>query len=312
MCLQALVIKRFLAPQNIGGDTYQKQQKLDDVINDNSPCVTQFPGYLILAPEDFKFPDSWKLKPTEHWDWLAARLLTGSHQSRELVVLVDFYAVVSDRYASSKTIDFLEQARSSGSFILVLSNMAVSFWLTSRLGAEDMSEEEFSRWEQFLSDHQSVNICLEDCSGYRKSLRHAWNRSTTGEQLALAGLHYEGVVNAGSLPVIESLLARKLIHKDGLHLAIDPTVYDQSQPVSLDTLLEGAMPKNVFASKAYRYHNTLWRNFRGPFFLSIILFVFVLAYFMKEQVHIVLQTMAAAGGLLGAISGMLNKLKNTE
>ncbi len=131
------------------------------------------------------------------------------------------------------------------------------------------------------------------------------------EKLTLASLYYEGVANAGNSRAIRSLLARRLVQKDGLHLEFHDAIRDPDEPGNICGVIEEMMPRKTFLDKASRYHNTLWRSFRAPFFLTIIVFTLVLAYLMKDQMPAILQTFAAVSAIIAAAGGLLNRFSTS-
>ena len=233
----------------------------------------------------------------------------------DLLVVEDFRGVISHRTESTRVLADVESTLERGHKVVILSDIDVDHWLYHHSGADEMGLDELHRWESVIvaMEHYMLpGVSLEPmpCGRLayrlpRPSFREAWQSSSEDEQMVLAGLRYEGIVNPRNSYTLKALYRRRLIDfRNGHFEFADDDWYE---------FVGGQIHRSEFRKKAQSYKNNLWLAFRGPLLLALLVLVFFIAYVAQDEMKIafsLLGTVGAGAATLTALGGRLRDLRS--
>jgi hypothetical protein len=210
--------------------------------------------------------------------------------------------------------ELIRRLRSEGYSTVILSDIDLEHWIYHRMYAEDMPQEEFHRWEGLINSLSTFMLpiweTLPDGSRQldskswllpRRNYRRTWQRCSEDEQMVLLGLHYEGVVNPRNEFTLRSLYRRRLVEFRNGHFEFgDP---------GWKAFVAGQMHRAGFHDVANRYKNNVWRAFRAPMLLILLVLVLFIAYVAQDQMKLVFSLIGTVGGGAAALSTLGNRLR---
>lgn len=229
-----------------------------------------------------------------------------------LVLIDDFRAVVASRADSARVLEQAEEACQEGGQFVIISDIDVAHWLWHFGGAEGITMEERHRWEALLSPLTSYRLPGVKLEGdnderryYRVSTsmcRNVWECSSEDEQMVMAGLCHEGIVNPRNTFTLKALLRRRLIEYRNGHFEYGDCDWRN--------YVDGRMHKSEFRERARRYKNSSWRSFRGPIMLALLVLVFFIAYVAQDEMQVAFSILTTVGGTLAALSAFSDRIRD--
>jgi hypothetical protein len=230
-------------------------------------------------------------------------------ESENLLIIKDFFASVKDRTASAKLMDLIRRKRQEGFSTVILTDIDLDHWVYHRLHAEDMPEQEFHRWEAMITSLPTFMLPLwhdgrPQTASYqlpKRSYRRTWQHCSEDERMVLAGLRYESVVNPRNSYTLRSLYRRRLIEFRNGHFEFGDNDWYQ--------FVGGQMHRAEFRNLAHRYKNNVWRAFRGPMLLILLVLVLFLAYVAQDQMKFAFTILGTVGAGAASLTTLGNKLR---
>jgi hypothetical protein len=235
-------------------------------------------------------------------------------EGRKLLIVKAFYAVIKDRRASARVMELIRRKRKEGYCTVILSDIDLDHWIYHRMHAADMPQQEFHRWEGLITSlptfmlprwRTASNGSREmDKTSYqlsRRGYRRTWNHCSEDERMVLLGLHYEGVVNPRNEYTLRALYRRRLIEFRNGHFEYGDSGWYE--------FVGGQMHRSMFHSVAQRYKNDVWRAFRAPMLLLLLVLVLFIAYVAQDEMKIAFSLLGTVGGGAAALSTLGSRLR---
>jgi hypothetical protein len=263
-----------------------------------------------------------KLNPAKH----GVGDLAGGHLKRlpdGQLVLPDLYAAICDQGYSAIVAETLLKAMTEDRGVYIITDIVPAYWLKHRQGADSPSASQFHNWERLLREIPVARLDTlaepqSSCIDYRR----AWVRSDKDEQMALAGLYYEGIVNARNRNTLASLLNRQLVREENYHLVFDEDPLRRGAPArpgepgqpeySWGQFLHDNLPYSEFKREARTYENSSWIAWRGPMLLALLALMCFLAYTAQDEVGTLLSLMATVATAIGGLVTMGDRLRSFQ
>jgi hypothetical protein len=285
---------------------------LDDL---DDGAIVVYPAGLGVKTAFALFTEDMELFAREYSDDRARVELWGVKdvalvESEKLLIIKDFFVSIKDRTASAKLMDLIRRKRAEGFSTVILTDIDLDHWVYHRLHAEDMPEHEFHRWEALITSLPTFMLPLREdgepqTASYlltKRSYRRTWQHCSEDERMVLLGLHYEGVVNPRNSFTLRSLFRRRLIEFRNGHFEFGDNEWYQ--------FVGGQMHRAQFRSLAQGYKNNLWRAFRGPMLLILLVLVLFIAYVAQDQMKIAFSMLGTVGAGAATLTALGNKLRS--
>jgi hypothetical protein len=278
-------------------------------------AIVVYPAGVGVKAAFAQFTDDMDLFAREYSDDRARVELWGVKdialvESENLLIIKDFFASIKDRTASAKLMDLIRRKRAEGFSTVILTDIDLDHWIYHRLHAEDMPEQEFHRWEAMITSLPTFMQPLwqdgrPQTRSYqlpKRSYRRTWQHCSEDERMVLVGLHYESVVNPRNSYTLRSLFRRRLIEFRNGHFEFGDADWYQ--------FVGGQMHRAEFRNIAQQYKNNLWRSFRGPMLLILLVLVLFIAYVAQDQMKIAFSMLGTVGAGAATLTALGNKLRS--
>ncbi|MEP6390257.1 MAG: cache domain-containing protein [Halioglobus sp.] len=236
--------------------------------------------------------------------------VVATEKAAKLIIVRDFFSVTQDHAISSDALAMVRQRMREGYSLIVLSDIDPNHWAKS----DQVTQEAFEQWEGIIN---SLSTFMLPIFGEGRSLsrrgyllsprvyKRVWRRCSEDEQMVLAGLCHEGIVNPLNESTLRSLYRRRLVSFQNSHFEFGDINWREYVAENLK--------REDFRERARRYKNSVWISFRGPMILILLVLVMFIAYVAQDEMRLLFSLIASIGagaGALTALGGSLRSMAN--
>jgi len=236
--------------------------------------------------------------------------VVATEQPAKIIVIRDFFSITQDHAVSCEALAVVRKRLREDYRLIMLSDIDPNHWAKS----DQVTDEAFEQWEGIINSLATFMLPIEEEGRSLYSRRYVlsprvykrvWRRCSEDEQMVLAGLCHEGIVNPRNDSTLQSLYRRRLVNFQNSHFEFGDLNWREYVAENLN--------REDFRERARRYKNSVWISFRGPLVLILIVLVLFIAYVAQDEMRLlfsILGTVGAGAATLTALGSKLRSMTN--